>query len=400
MTACRICGKESLNLVLNAGAQPICNRFRRTADEPEFNYALKLGQCPRCAQLQLIEPPTAPKVVPPYDWIAYNEPESHLDDLVRILAGLPGLSANDLIAGISYKEDSTLARFNQKGFANTWRLEAAVDLGLNNPCAGLESIQDRLSPEIAAAIAKKRGRAKVLIARHILEHAHDTKRLVAALKQLVLPDGYLVFEVPDSQHSLNLCDPTVLWEEHILYFTPDSYQRCFALLGLELVRYECFHYPTENSLVAIVRPQPGSEPASPAGDNLKAEFKLASLFAAEIPARQSKIQRFLTDFRAKRGQIALFGAGHLSCTFLRMTGVEPLIECLVDDHPKKQGLYLPGTRLPVKSSQELQNPDLRLCLLSLSPESENRVINKHPDFTDRGGMFLSIFPGKITSLPV
>jgi len=50
---------------------------------------------------------------------------------------------------------------------------------------------------------------------------------------------------------------------------------------------------------------------------------------------------------------------------------------------------MPGSRLPIVDSSALDRLDI--CLLSLSPESERRVVAKHSAFVERGGQFGSIF---------
>src|SRR5438477_5075076 len=53
--------------------------------------------------------------------------------------------------------------------------------GVTTPGIGVETIQDRLTPETAAEIARNRGEADLLIVRHILEHAHQPLRFLEAL---------------------------------------------------------------------------------------------------------------------------------------------------------------------------------------------------------------------------
>src|SRR6266498_1949290 len=74
-------------------------------------------------------------------WLVYNEPEGHLDKLAERLTHLDGVGAGSVIAGLTYKDDSTLARLNRLGFPSTFRLDPRADLGLDEPAAGLESVQ-------------------------------------------------------------------------------------------------------------------------------------------------------------------------------------------------------------------------------------------------------------------
>ena len=94
----------------------------------------------------------------------------------------------------------------------------------------------------------------------------------------------------------------------------------------------------------------------------------------------------------QRGQVALFGAGHRGCLFVNLLGLGPYLEFVADDHPKKRGLFLPGSKLPVRASSELAEGGITLCLLTVSPASEEKVMRSNARFTDAGGRFASIYP--------
>ena len=86
---------------------------------------------------------------------------------------------------------------------------------------------------------------------------------------------------------------------------------------------------------------------------------------------------------------AVFGAGHLAAKFINFYALEGLIECVIDDHENKREMLMPGSRLPIRGAAALK--DIDICLLSLNPESERKVVAKHHDFRDSGGQFMSIF---------
>src|SRR4051794_10407345 len=127
---CRVCGRPDVRDHLDFGRQAIRNRFLRSADEPEFTHPLAVGYCVSCGTVQLASPPPVDEVRPRFGWISYNEPERHLDELVAGLARLPGITRQSSFAGLTYKDDSTLARLNRLGFANTWRPDLRYDLGV------------------------------------------------------------------------------------------------------------------------------------------------------------------------------------------------------------------------------------------------------------------------------
>jgi hypothetical protein len=388
-----LCHGTSLTSIIDVGPQPISNRYLKTPSEAEELFPIALEQCATCGIVQIDKPVPARALVPPYDWITYNEPEGHLDDLTDIMTALPGIGRGSVAAGVSFKDDSTLDRLERRGLRR-WRLDMRDDLGVADwrPGYGVETIQDRLTPAVADEVVKRRGHADILLVRHILEHATSPPSFVEALKRLIAPHGYVVVEVPDCSRAMDACDYTTIWEEHTLYYTPDTFRNGFQSAGLGVVRSENYPYPFENSLVAIVSPNGASPASAPDGAAVERERRRGAAFGEAFNARREKVRSALRAHRRDRGRIALFGAGHLACTFVSVFGVEDTIEFIIDDNPHKRGMYMPGSRLPIVGSSALLEHDITLCLLSLNPIGEEKVIAKNAAFAERGGVFASIFP--------
>ena len=382
---------------MDYGSHPICNRFLKARDGEDQLYPLQLGQCGSCGLIQLLDPVPAQELVPAVDWITYNEPERHLDAVAETLASLPGLGAGAVIGGISFKDDTLLARMARRGFT-TWRLDMAEDLGLPARGLGVESIQATLTPRCAEDIASRRGKAELVIARHILEHAQDMQGFLRAVQALAKPDGYVMFEVPDCALALENKDITTLWEEHTVYFTPASLRTAVTSGGRRLARYECHAYPFENCLVAITKGPPDAPPERLTPESLAPEMARGCGFATSFPERRKSIQSLLKDFHSTKGKIALFGAGHLACTWVHLYEVREYIEFVADDNPHKQNLFMPGSRLPIRGSNALVRDNIKLALLGANPDAEPKIISKNSSFVEHGGIFASIFPSSQRSL--
>lgn len=325
-----------------------------------------------------------------FEWLTYNEPEGHLDDLVSRLRKLPGLEQPEArIAGLTYKDDSTLARFNKLGYANTYRYDPAADLGLQDPCASLESIQAALDDPAARRLAGKHGLADLLLVRHVLEHAHDPLQFLRAASKLVKPGGHLLFEMPDCTKFIKARDYCFIWEEHITYLSVATLAGLTGSARLLLEDTVVYPYPLEDSLIGIVRNSPDKPLRAIPGRDALIEDGRA--FSRGFSVRRTRLQALFADWQRAGRPVAIFGAGHLAAKFVNMYGLESMIDCVIDDNPHKRALLMPGSRLAIRGSAELESRGIGLCLLSLSPESEQKVRAKNQAFIDRGGRFLSIF---------
>jgi len=109
--------------------------------------------------------------------------------------------------------------------------------------------------------------------------------------------------------------------------------------------------------------------------------------------RRDQVRGILSRAKEKIGSLAMFGAGHLSVAYLSLMGVADLIDFVVDDNPHKKGMRMPVGNLPILGSQAIYDQKIRLCLLSLNPQNQPKVVATHAKFQASGGRFASIFPG-------
>ena len=389
--ACLCCGAAAVEVLVDFGPQPPSNRFVRHSDPDGDAHPLVIGQCNACGLIQLVNPMPHGMVKSRFEWLTYNEPEGHLDKLVGNLTELDGVSKGSKIFGLTYKDDSTLGRFNRFGYDRTFRYDLEKDFGIDDVCAGLETIQAAVDEKAAGRLGSRYGQADLLIVRHVLEHAHDPARFLRALGSLVKPGGYLVFELPDCSKFIDACDYSFVWEEHICYFSPATLRRFVEHHGFAVTDLLNYVYPLEDSLVVVLRAGGAGGKGAMSAPGPGHELAAGRRFGQCFNGTRQQIRRHLEQLHAQGRHVAVFGAGHLAAKFLNLFGLKDFVDCVVDDDPHKQGLLMPGSRLPIMGSSVLAEREINLCLLSLSPESEQKVLAKKQDYVTRGGQFASIF---------
>lgn len=380
---------------IDFGPQPMSNRFLKDHSEPEYRHSLQMSACAGCGVVQLLDPPPPVELKARFSWIFYNEAEGHLDALVERLAALPGVGKDARVGALTYKDDSTLTRLQGRGISSTLRLDPMKDLGLTDDTAGIETLQALVDPNRMKEVVKKHGAMDVVIARHVLEHAQNVHQFVDGLKTWLKPGGRLVFEVPDCRRALERKDYSTLWEEHVCYFTPETLQSGLKRMGFEIEWFQLYPYSLENSLVVVVKSTAGK--TAPAIDT-KVDIARFEQFSNGYKTKKDETQRFFAAQRKSGKKIALLGAGHLSCTYINLLGVAEFIDCVIDDNPHKIGLLMPGSRLPIVGSQALYDKNIDLCLMSVNPETEPKILAKNEAFVKKGGMFASIFPDSVYAM--
>ena len=389
--SCQVCGNSALTVQMNFGNHPVASFYLSSPDVIENNVNLRLSQCDHCGLVQLIEPIRHDLLISPYDWILSREPEQHLDDVVSRIVLTTSLPLQAVIAGLTYKDDSTLHRFrSDHGYQHIWRVDIKNDLRVNRPNASIETVQKMVEPQLMYNVAERRGgQVDLLIGRHVIEHSENLRQFIAGLSALVKPGGYLMVEAPDCFANLSLCDTCMVWEEHSLYFTPATFSNVLTSAGFITVMFENYLMPFENCMVLLARKQ-GGVAEHVVSDVARTEVGLLKSYASSVTESKQLIRSHLQRVRQTEGPIALLGAGHLACAFLCFYGLSDLVDFVVDDTPEKQGLFLPGAKMPIYSTRFLTERKVSLCLLAVSPASEESIIAKNSPFVKNGGRFASI----------
>ena len=360
---CRGCRMPNVEPVLDLGPQPPSNLFLGNPAQPYPTHPLRFGVCTSCGLAQLITPMPESMVRCTHDWLRYEEPEQHLDDLAAYLHSTLG-KQKIRAGGVSYKDTTLLDRLESYGWST--------------------------SPVTAGP--RPQARFDVLLARHILEHARNPQQFIAACSAMLRPGGLLVFEIPGFERMLRQHQHCFLWEEHILYFTRVGLEGFLRSCNMEVLEVLEYPLPLENSLVALARPAQTESPATCSNKELLEEqLDLVRSFGLSLHRQRSEKQALLKRASSSGRVVSLFGAGHLGMKYIHFYGLKPYLNTILDDHPQKRGTFLPGSLLPITDSSWLaQNPE-GLCLVAVNPEKHALLRQRHPFFAPGGGTWHSIF---------
>jgi hypothetical protein len=380
---------DNLKLLLDLKDQPISNRYLENPNQTEELFPLKLGQCQDTGLIQLIDPVSYEELVPRFDWVSYREPEDHLDEMVEKLDKILQDTHSKAIGGVSSKDDSMLDRFSRKGY-ETWRIDPQKDLALDS-FAGVESIQALLDYSTARQISERYGKVDLLVLRHIWEHVYDQGQFAEALNGLISEEGYILFEVPDCTNFLKSFDCTMIWEEHLYYYTPETITSALEQHGFKIVDISVFPYLGENALTVLVkRGRTGGGSVDQLGRNTAMTEGVD--YCRGLIKRKQFIKCFL-EKEKKKGNIAIYGAGHLSCAFISYLELDTSINYMIDDNLNKQGLFMPKSKIPIVSSEWLSHNQVSTVLLAVNPMWDKEVISGLRKIVQKTTHIGSIFPG-------
>ena len=366
---CRSCN-ASVEFLLDFGNQPIVNNLQvEPGDVPKF--PIEVGGCSYCGLVQILNPIDPAEFYTNYANSSSVKREPHLEKLIEKLESL--LPKNAKIIDVGCNDGKFLSRLRESGFNDLHGLEPTKNMSERAINAGFGVLNSYLNSAKSREIVAETGLFDCVTLRQVLEHIENLSDFGVALRSLLKPNGLLVIEVPDAQSHFDLPD-FALWEEHINDFSLGSLKHFLRQHGLEVID----SYKTQFSGVCLTvlsrlvdTRSVDVEPVSQIVDSFRKWAKCFDPF-------RSQVQAELQYFASRDLPIALYGVGSRSSFFLNVTRSMGNISFAIDDDPAKQGKYLPGTDILIRSREDGFKllKENSLVLLGVNGENEKKLLSE------------------------
>jgi hypothetical protein len=398
---CRACGHARLDPVLSLGTTPLANALvradQREAEEPRF--PLELVFCPACSLTQITE------TVPPADLFReYVYFSSFSDTAVASARAIAeriveerGLGASSLAMEVASNDGYLLQHYACRGVP-VLGIEPARNIAVVAEERGIRTVSEFFGRDLAGQLAADGLRADILHANNVLAHVPDLGGFVDGIRTVLKPDGVAVIEVPYVRDMLDHVEFDTIYHEHLCYFSLTAVDRLFAARGLIVHDVErlAIH---GGSLRLFVSPH-GSRARGAAVETMlrdEQEYGLAdgaayTEFARRVEDLRSALLALLSRLKSDGKRIAAYGASAKGSTLLNYCGIgRETLDFVVDRSTVKQGLFTPGTHLPIRSVETLLE-EMPQSVLLLTWNFAAEILDQQAEYRRRGGQFIIPVP--------
>jgi SAM-dependent methyltransferase len=251
--------------------------------------------------------------------------------------------------------------------------------------------------ELAAELAADGIRADVIHANNVLAHVADLNGVVAGMATVLAPTGVASVEVPYVRDLIDRCEFDTIYHEHLCYFSLAALVRLFSAHGLAVSDVE--HLPIHGGSLRLFVTARSSGSSAAVREMLTAEqeagmHRLAYYrhFGERVTALGRELTALLKRLQAQGHRLAAYGASAKGSTLLNVLGIGAgLLDFVVDRSPFKQGLYTPGTHLPILPPSALleRKPDF---VLLLSWNFADEILAQQAAYRASGGRFIVPVP--------
>lgn len=401
--ACRCCGAALTESFADLGMMPLANACPGPgqAARAEPFYPLHALVCSDCRLVQLPDPgipeeaSSGPPWPSPVPEALLSRAEAHAERLGRLFR----LGPQTPVLEVAGEGGHLLQCLSRRGIP-VMGVEPVEEVARSAIARGIPTEIARFGAATARRLRAACPAPALMLANGALARVPDLHDFIEGFRILLAPGGVAIFEFP---HLLRLIESNAF----------DAIRReqvsCLSLLVAELILgqhglvvFDLEELPDEFSLRLFAgHVEDASKPVSCAVQRMRIRERAAGLegpdayrrFAEGVVQAKCALLDFLIAARRTGQRVAGYGAPASAATLLSYCGIGPeLLPFTVDPCLPRQGLLLPGARIPVRPPEAIaeERPDF---LLILSWHRREEAAARMSTIRAWGGCFVVPLPG-------
>ncbi|MEO1428209.1 MAG: class I SAM-dependent methyltransferase [Cyanobacteria bacterium J06633_8] len=400
---CLSCGTELRHTFVDLGMSPPCESYRKPEQQNQMEafYPLHAYVCEKCFLVQLQEYITPENIFSDYAYFSsYSDSWlQHAKNYVDMAVERFQLNQESQVVEIASNDGYLLQYFVKKNIP-ALGIEPAGNVAKVAIKKGIPTVVKFFGEETAKEQVEKGVGADLLLGNNVLAHTPYLNDFVKGMKIILKPQGVITMEFPHLMKLMKENQFDTIYHEHFSYFSFLTVEKVFLNHGLTIFDVE--ELPTHGGSLRIYARhlentfQPITEKVLELRNREKAagftDLQTYFSFGEQVKETKYKLLNFLIQAKNEGKTIVGYGAPGKGNTLLNYCGIRTdFLDYTVDRSPHKQGLYLPGTHIPIFHPDIIQEtkPDY---VLILPWNLKDEIMSQMAYIRDWGGKFIVPIP--------
>jgi hypothetical protein len=371
---CQISGSKKLVSILNLGYLPPVNDFKKVGSkqiESKF-YPTELLYCDKSKLFQLSYIVSKNILFPksyPYTSSTTKILRDNFFDLSLKCRKKFNLKKNDLIVDIGSNDGNLLSYF--KNFAKVLGV-TPEKIGKIAIKKGIPTILKYFDKKVSKSILNRYGKAKIVTATNVFAHIDNPNYLTKNISSILSDEGIFISESHYVCPLIKNIQYDSIYHEHLRYYSLQSLSYLLKKNGFYIFDVE--EIKTHGGSIRVYASKKKVLVTENVRKILIEEKKILKKnvilkFNKKVLNAKLELLKIIHKVKKKNKIICGISAPSRATTLINYTGIdESIIDCIFEiPGSYKIGSYLPGTRIPVLSEDNLfknkkKNPDYLLLL--------------------------------------
>ena len=394
ITRCLACGSSDLNLQLDLTTQALANNYVDNThnDEPEFPLAV--NHCNHCHHLQLTHAVDPEIIYKNYLYVSGTS-QTGRDHFKWFADFVNEYAPNSRsVLDIGCNDGTQLDYFKQLGL-KTYGIDPAENL-FPLSSANHTIFCDFYDEKLVDHLVDRHLLPDIIVAQNSFAHNPNPHAYLVNLRR-IMKDNSLVFIQTSQAEMVQHNEFDTIYHEHINYFNINSMNELCVRSGLQLI--DVIKTPIHGTSYIFVIAKTSKRPFHVQNlINVEATQGLMTSqryveWAETVKSLMSKLNEELELARHTGYDLVGYGAAAKGNTLLNFGKIT--LDAIIDDNPRKQGLYTPGMNIPIVGIDYLDNYKStdKIMFVPLAwnfyTEIRSRILSKRNNDLDR---FVRYFP--------
>lgn len=372
---CRHCNKPLEHTFLDLGFAPPSNAYLKPGDlnRPEIYFPLKVKVCDHCWLVQTEDYASSEELFSS-DYAYFSSTSKgwvkHAEDYARKMMADLQLTNKSHVLEIAANDGYLLKNFVTAGIP-CLGIEPTDSTADAAEKLGIPVLREFFSEALGAKLASERNQADLIIGNNVYAHVPDINDFTKGLKAALKPGGTITLEFPHLMRLIEHAQFDTIYHEHFSYLSLYTVRQIFAAAGLRIWNVD--ELPTHGGSLRVY----GCHADDPRKTNQSVETVLQAetkdklqhldtylMFQARCDVIKDELLTFLIRQKSEGKVVAAYGAAAKGNTLLNYAGVKPdLLPFVCDAAEAKQGLYMPGSHIPIVQPHQLTESKLDFVLI-------------------------------------
>ena len=383
---CRSCNKEEFLEFISLNSQPPANAFLKESDfDKEVVYPLDVTCCSNCLLVQLTDESYIPR---DKLFLDYAYASSISGGLRNHFAGLADKIKSEfnprIVVDIGSNDGVLLKPLLELG-CEAIGVEPAGNLAKQANNNGLATICSYFDKDTVNKIISDNGKADIVVASNVFAHLDEYHDIIENIKRILSENGTFIIEVQYFADMIRDMTFDNIYHEHVLYYTIHSMINLFDKHDMTVYNVE--KIPTHGGSIRAYVSE-GKSPQQSVNDLIREEkengidnLQTLENFNKKLQNNIEQIRELFVKLKKDNKRIFGYGAPAKSSTMINSIGLDKSnIELIMEDSPLKQGLFTPGSHIPITSPDILEKemPDyLMIFAWNYADEIIKKVEDKY-----------------------
>lgn len=399
---CRICRGKIEKTFVDLGYTPLSNSYlKKNMIKNERKFPLHALICTKCMLVQLGEFESPKNIFSDYAYFSsYSKTWlKHAEKYVKKMKQRFNLNSNNLVIEIA-SNDGYLLQYFKKYKVPVMGIEPAKNVAKIAKKREIPTITEFFGTKLAKELCKSGKQPDLLLGNNVLAHVPKLNDFVEGLRILLKNEGVITLEFPHILQLINKNQFDTIYHEHFSYFSLSTLKKLFTIHKLEIFDVEELNTHGGSLRIFIKHKGNKLQKERKSVKKLLEKEKLFGLkkistytnFSQEVNSIREELLNFLQKAKKEKKVVVGYGAPAKGNTLLNFCKIDSkLIKYTVDMNHHKQGMYLPGSHIPIKKPNEIikTKPDY---VLILPWNLKNEIMNQLKDIKKWGGKFVIPIP--------